>query len=112
MEAELYSLSMATYDIIYLHNLLSELQIPSLTPARVFVDNTAVIQFSQGSSHQTRSKHFNMPFHYVKEVQTSVIEIFHFRICLRRSIFVYLLDASVIKLHNPSALAFLLTGSS
>jgi len=67
MEAEIYSLSMATYDVVYLRNLISELQIQPLLPARIYVDNSAVLQFCQGSSHQNRSKHFDLRFHYVKE---------------------------------------------
>eukprot|EP00960_Hanusia_phi_P068643 766897-Hanusia_phi.AAC.1 len=69
---------MATYDVVYLRNLLSELCIQSLPPARVYVDNTAVLQFCQGSSHQTRSRHFDLRFHYVKEKeQAGIIDTFH-----------------------------------
>lgn len=70
-EAEYRALAATTCELIWLTNLLHELQVPSQSPALLFCDNEAVIHIATNLSFHERTKHIELDCHFVREKITS-----------------------------------------
>ena len=56
----------AVQDVHWLCDLLTELSVPMKQP-RLLVDNMAAIDHSKNGGNQTRTRHVNVKYHFVRE---------------------------------------------
>ena len=64
MEAEYIAKSLATWHVIWLHNLMAELGIP-YSGATLNVDNQGAINYLINSVYHTHIKHINIQHHFI-----------------------------------------------
>lgn len=73
-EAELRSIADTTCEISWLTLLLSELQVPQSPPITIYCDNTAALDIAADPVFHTKTKHFALDCHFVREqVQSKLI---------------------------------------
>ncbi|KAK6151891.1 hypothetical protein DH2020_014526 [Rehmannia glutinosa] len=66
-EAEYRSLAYAICDLIWLQSLFQELKIPQQTNPVVWVDNQSAISLAKNPIHHSRTKHFELDLHFIRE---------------------------------------------
>ena len=66
-EAEVFAMDQAVLDIEWFRLLLSELGYRQQDPTTVFQDNKSAIQIFETEKYTTRTKHFAMRYHYVRQ---------------------------------------------
>lgn len=71
MEAEYMGLSEATKEIIYLKGLIRHMKLTNCIDecTDIYCDNQSAIHLSKNAVHHCRSKHIDLRYHFVKEVQ-------------------------------------------
>lgn len=73
-EAELRAIADTSCEISWLKLLLSELQIPQSSPVIIQCDNTAALDIAADPIFHTKTKHFALDCHFVREqVQLQLI---------------------------------------
>lgn len=76
MEAEYVSLSEAAHEVVWLRNLLKELNEEQIKPTVMFEDNRSCLDFVALDQHKKRTKHIDTRYHYTRELSSSgVIEL-------------------------------------
>ena len=70
MEAEYVTCYEATYHAVWLRNFISALEVVhSISRSlKLFCDNSAAVSFSRNTKSTSRSKHINVKFFFVKEM--------------------------------------------
>ena len=75
MEAEYAAMAHAVQDVRWLCNLLTELNINVSQPI-LMVDNMAAIQYSKNGGNQSRTRHVNVKYHFVREqVEARLVQL-------------------------------------
>lgn len=76
MEAEYVALSEAAHEVVWLRNLLKELNVEQVKPTVLFEDNKSCLDFVALDQHKKRTKHIDTRYHYTRELSSSgVIEL-------------------------------------
>jgi hypothetical protein len=74
-EAEYIAASETVKDMLYVHNLLTEIT-PVSTPMCLFVDNSGSICISEKNLNNQRTKHIDVRYHHIRDwVQSKVVQI-------------------------------------
>lgn len=74
-EAEYRAAYEATQEIVWMRQLLSDLGYPQLEPTVLNCDNQGALALSKNPLYQSRSKHFNIIFHWICEkVEANIIK--------------------------------------
>ena len=70
MEAEYVTCYEATYHAVWLRNFISALEVVHFISRslKLFCDNSAAVSFSRNTKSTSRSKHINVKFFFVKEM--------------------------------------------
>ena len=68
-EAEYISLSDAVKEIVFVVQILESMGIKIETPIKVNVDNMGAIFMSQNASTHSRTRHVDVRYHFVRELQ-------------------------------------------
>ena len=66
-EAELLAVTLSIKEVVYISNLITELGMPKSPTTVVHCDNQPAIALSNNPSHHSRSKHFSLRSHWVRE---------------------------------------------
>ena len=66
-EAEYVALSIATQEAIWLRRLLNGIGYVVTSPTIIYEDNQGAIELSKNAKHQSRIKHVDISFHFVRE---------------------------------------------
>ncbi|GKC19700.1 hypothetical protein Tco_1021850 [Tanacetum coccineum] len=75
VSAEYMSMASATYEVIWLSNLLSDMGVTGLLPVVMYCNNSYALQIAANPVFHEKSKHFEIDVHLVKEnVASSVIK--------------------------------------
>ena len=76
MESEFIALVSATSDARWIQQLLQEIGMSDKLPIPIFVDNKAVIDYCKNECNSSRTRHFNIKYHFVRdEVAQKRIEL-------------------------------------
>jgi uncharacterized protein YjeT (DUF2065 family) len=67
MESEFIALVSATADARWIQQLLQEIGMSDKLPIPIFVDNKAVIDYCNNESNSSRTRHFNIKYHFVRD---------------------------------------------
>ena len=67
-EAEVYACVSAAQELVYLKGILAELNPHVPSPPNLFVDNQACIALSNQTSHHSKTKHFAIKVHYLRDL--------------------------------------------
>ncbi|GJS14383.1 putative reverse transcriptase domain-containing protein [Tanacetum coccineum] len=67
VEAEYRALASATCEVIWLTNLLQDLNIKSAKPITMYCDNKAAIQIASNPIFHDRTKHFEIDLHFIRD---------------------------------------------
>jgi hypothetical protein len=67
-EAEYRSLAVATADVVWLIQLLRDLQVPLPAPPRILCDNQSAIFMAVNPVTRPRSKHIAIDYHFIREL--------------------------------------------
>jgi len=67
MLAEYYSMYEACKEIIWLRDIMTELNLSVTQPTELYCDNQGAISLAKGNKISERSKHCRMRYHYVRE---------------------------------------------
>nr|GEU33775.1 ribonuclease H-like domain-containing protein [Tanacetum cinerariifolium] len=74
-EAKYRSMASATYEVIRLSNLLSDMGVTGLLPVVIYCDNSSALEIVANPVFHEKSKHFEIDVHLVKEkVASGVIK--------------------------------------
>ena len=65
-EAEYVALAFAVQEIKFLHQLLSDMNVPTRKPTNLFVDNQGAIALAKNPVHHQRCKHIDIKYHFVR----------------------------------------------
>lgn len=77
-EAEYRSLRRVTAELAWLTRVLSELNVPNITPVPVKCDNQAAIHIAKNPVFHERTKHIELDCHFVREkLQDGLISLSH-----------------------------------
>ena len=68
-EAEFYAVSEAVKEILFVAQVLLDLEVPVHTPVTVRVDNMGAIFMSGNASSSARTRHVDTRWHFVRELQ-------------------------------------------
>ena len=68
-EAEFYACAEAAKEVPFLKQLLTFLGIKVVTPIEVMIDNVGAIYMSQGESSTSRTRHMDVRWFYVNDMQ-------------------------------------------
>ena len=68
-EAEFYALAEAAKEIPFVIQVLMFLGVPVETPVEVFVDNIGAIFMTENASSTSRTRHMDMRYFYVNDLQ-------------------------------------------
>ena len=75
-EAEYVSLSYATQEVVWLRQLLSNIGFKQTEPTKLYEDNQGAIGLSKNPKLNSRTKHIDIKFHYVREaVETNIVNV-------------------------------------
>jgi hypothetical protein len=66
-EAEYMALAMATQEIMWLRQLLTDINLPPTSPTTIYEDNQGCIALTVGSKHHDRTKHIDTRYHFIRE---------------------------------------------
>jgi hypothetical protein len=67
-EAEYIAAAHCACQIIWLHNLLSELGAnPTDEPVMLYIDNKGAIDLTKDSRHHQQTKHIDVIYHFIQE---------------------------------------------
>lgn len=112
-EAEYRGLAMVTSELLWLSQLLRDLQIAPLNPALVYCDNQAAIAIASNPTFHERTKHIEIDCHFVRDkIQDGSLKLLPIRSSLQLAdIFTkalpspllksFLCKLGVIDAHNP-----------
>lgn len=67
-EAEYMALGEAAKEIMWLRMILTELNIPIITPTIIFIDNLPAARISQNDTDHDRTKHIDVRHHYIRDL--------------------------------------------
>ena len=67
-EAEVYACVSAAQELVYLKGILAELNHHVPSRPNLFVDNQACIALSNQTSHHSKTKHFAIKVHYLRDL--------------------------------------------
>jgi uncharacterized protein YjeT (DUF2065 family) len=67
MESEYIALVSATADARWIQQLLNEIGMSDQAPIPIMVDNKAVIDYCKNESSSSRTRHFNIKYHFVRD---------------------------------------------
>ncbi|KAH7839971.1 hypothetical protein Vadar_010790 [Vaccinium darrowii] len=77
-EAEYRALAQCTTDIVWLHQLLTELQVASHTPYVLWCDNSSAIALAHNPVFHARTKHIEVDYHFIREkVVDKLVQVLH-----------------------------------
>ena len=77
-EAEYVALCYATAEVIFLRELMKQLEFISSRPSIIFEDNLSCIKMIYGQLKHHTTKHINTSYHYTKDqVQKNNVEVIH-----------------------------------
>jgi len=71
-EAEYVAATSCVCHVIWLRNLLKELNLPQEEPTKIFVDNRSTIALAKNPVFHDRSKHIDTRYHYIRECVTKM----------------------------------------
>lgn len=77
-EVELFAVSEIVKDVIWLQNMLTELNCIEYMsrPINIFCDNQATIQWLKNAKSSTKTRHVNLKFHFVRdEIENGIINV-------------------------------------
>ncbi|GJW85915.1 uncharacterized mitochondrial protein-like protein [Tanacetum coccineum] len=66
-EAEYRAMAAVTCEIMWLHNLLQELNVRPAIPINIFCDNNSAIQIAANPVFHDKTKHFEIDIHFIRE---------------------------------------------
>nr|GEX28708.1 ribonuclease H-like domain-containing protein [Tanacetum cinerariifolium] len=66
-EAEYRSIAAATYEIMWIVKIMSDLNIKNLLPAELYCDNKAAMQIAANPVMHEKTKHFDLDVHFIRE---------------------------------------------
>lgn len=66
-EAEYRAAYEATQELVWMRQLLSDVGRPQVKPSTLYCDNQGALALSKNPLYQTRSKHFDMVYHWIRE---------------------------------------------
>nr|GFB76350.1 ribonuclease H-like domain-containing protein [Tanacetum cinerariifolium] len=67
VEAKYRSMAAATYEIIWIVKIMSDLNIGNLLPAQLYCDNKAAMQIAANPVIHEKTKHFDLDVHFIRE---------------------------------------------
>jgi hypothetical protein len=67
-EAEYYAAGMASFEVSWLWNILSELHMTPLFPIKLYSDSQSAIHLAHNPVFHDRSKHIKTKWHYIREM--------------------------------------------
>lgn len=75
-ESEFVAVCVASCELLYIKNLLSDLQIDLLLPICLYEDNQSTIKLLQNFENNKRCKHIDVKLHFVLDlIKENVIEV-------------------------------------
>nr|GEW08988.1 ribonuclease H-like domain-containing protein [Tanacetum cinerariifolium] len=66
-KAEYRSMAAATYEIMWIVKIMSDLNIKNLLPAELYCDNKTAMQIDTNPIMHEKTKHFNLDVHFIRE---------------------------------------------
>lgn len=85
-EAEYHALAQTAAELTWINFLLRDTLIPQLTPALLQCDNLYAVHLSANHVFHSRSKHFEVDYHYIRErVPLGLINVQHIPATLQRA---------------------------
>ncbi|KAL9241610.1 hypothetical protein vseg_015702 [Gypsophila vaccaria] len=77
-EAEFRAVADTTAEVIWVQNILAELQVPFCEPPIIYCDNLSATHYSANPVFHSRMKHLALAFHFVRElVQNKMLRVQH-----------------------------------
>ena len=73
MESEYRAMSVACFEIVWLHGMLSENGFSQPDPTPLYADNTSAIQIASNPVYHERTKHIEVDCHSIREALDSHI---------------------------------------
>ena len=78
MEVEYIACFLAIQDIVWIRQLLKDLDLERHRPTRVFIDNSFARQLAMNPVHHQRSKHIDIKYHWIRDmVAAKVVILIH-----------------------------------
>lgn len=75
-EAEYVSLAQACQELIWIISLTEDLGLEQKLPIKIMEDNQSAIKISQSEKHNSRVKHIDVKYHYIRELQKqNIVEV-------------------------------------
>ncbi|PKU87826.1 Retrovirus-related Pol polyprotein from transposon TNT 1-94 [Dendrobium catenatum] len=76
--SEQKALSAATSDVIWLHRLAAELDLPQNSPTQIYCDNTSAIALARNPVFHARTKHIEIDYQFIRQhLKTGAISLSH-----------------------------------
>jgi len=72
-EAEYISAALASQELIWIRQLLTDLHMPCTQPTTMYEDNQGRIKLASNEKINARTKHIDIRFHHLRDLQTSGI---------------------------------------
>ena len=77
-EAEFFSLSQCTREVMCVRELLEELEVKQCYPTAVFKDNLGTISWTEDMQWLRKVKHIGIKYHYIRDsVQAKIVQVKH-----------------------------------
>ena len=78
MEAEYLACFFAIQDVVWIRQLLKDIDLERSRPTKVFIDNQSSRQLAMNPVHHPRSKHIDTKYHWIRDkVTAQEIELVH-----------------------------------
>ena len=78
MEAEYLACFFAIQDVMWICQLLKDIDLERSRPTRVYIDNQSARQIAMNPVHHQRSKHIDIKYHWIRDkVAAQEIELVH-----------------------------------
>ena len=78
MEAEYLACFFAIQDVVWIRQLLKDIDLERSRPTKVYIDNQSARQLAMNPVHQQRSKHIDIKYHWIcDKVAAQEIELVH-----------------------------------
>ena len=78
IEAEYLACFFAIQDVVWIRQLLRDIDLERSRPTRVFIDNQSARQLAMNPVHHQRSKHIDIKYHWIRDkVAAQEIELIH-----------------------------------
>ena len=74
-EAEYNALADMVKEVLYVKQLLEEVDIEVDTPIKIFIDNVGAIHMARNNLGHSETRHMNIKLHFVRELHGDVIEL-------------------------------------